>query len=449
MDSLITGILKHLHFSHPTSEQKNVLKAMETFIDKEDAHDFLILCGAAGTGKTSITTALIGYLGELNMNYHIAAPTGRAARILGKKSNTLANTIHSLIYIPSTNKESGQVKFTLKDRSDYTPSVYIIDEASMISAKKDSSESLFQSEASLLDDLMAFIKKANPQNKIIFLGDQYQLPPIGELTSLALQKDFLETRYNQKGSSYLLTEVKRQEDGSYILSNATDIRKAIENDVTTHPIQGNQNKDIYSAASKYVNEIKSDGYENSVVIGVSHKANDFFNKLARERMFGHAKQVLETGDLLMVNRNWSRGDSVLYNGDHVVLESVDWNLQEQVAGLHFVAVQIKPLNGDENDIIEDYAIIETIITPGGQLNPRNEQELRKQRFAKNPLLNDSMRPSDDRYLGALHLIYGHAITCNKAQGGEWKKVYINTLGIPNLKWQYTAVTRGIDEIEKI
>jgi exodeoxyribonuclease-5 len=266
---------------------------------------------------------------------------------------------------------------------------------------------------------------------------------------LALQKDFLEQRFNLKGSSYLLTEVKRQEDGSYILSNATEIRKAIDQNAQSHPIEGIQNKSIYTAADKYVKELNSEGYDKSVVIGVSHKANSFFNKLARERMFGHAMKVLEPGDLLMVNRNWTRGEAVLYNGDHVVLESVDWNLQEQVAGLHFVAVRIRPLNGDENDSIEDYAILETLVEPGGNIDQRKEQELRKQRYAKNPILQETNRPSDDRYLGALNLIYGHAITCNKAQGGEWRKVYINTFGIPNLKWQYTAVTRGIDDVEKM
>ena len=449
MSGIITGILKHLHFSNPTREQTNVLKAMEQFVSEDDPFDFLVLCGAAGTGKTSITSALLGHLSEINTSYKIAAPTGRAARILGKKANAVTSTIHSMIYVPSTNANSGMVSFSLKDRTDQNPTIYIVDEASMIPANKAEGENLFKAEGSLLDDLITFIKKANVKNKIIFLGDHYQLPPIGEKQSLALQKDYLEKRFNLKGSAYLLTEVKRQEDGSYILSNATNIRNAIDQNAQSHPIEGVQNRNIYSAADKYVRELNSEGYEKSVVIGVSHKSNSFFNKLARERMFGHAMKVLEPGDLLMVNRNWTRGDEVLYNGDHVVLESVDWNLQEQVAGLHFVAVRIRPLNGDENDIIEDYAILETLIEPGGSIDQRKEQELRKQRYAKNPILQETNKPSNDRYLGALHLIYGHAITCNKAQGGEWEKVYINTFGIPNLKWQYTAVTRGIDDVEKI
>jgi exodeoxyribonuclease-5 len=184
------------------------------------------------------------------------------------------------------------------------------------------------------------------------------------------------------------------------------------------------------------------------VIGVSHKANKFFNDLARERIFGRAKKTLENGDLLMVTQNWSRNGVQLYNGDHVVLQKVDWNLQEQVAGLHFVAVRVKLLFSEEGTEIDDYALIETLVTPGGIIDYNMENELRKQRYIKNKIFRESEKPWDDRYVGALRLMYGHAITCNKAQGGEWKKIFINTWGIPSLKWQYTAVTRGIEEIEK-
>jgi exodeoxyribonuclease-5 len=99
-------------------------------------------------------------------------------------------------------------------------------------------------------------------------------------------------------------------------------------------------------------------------------------------------------------------------------------------------------------LIEDYLNLESIISLGGQVSQLDEKEVRKERYIKNKIFRDSNLPSDDRYVGALKLTYGHAITCNKAQGGEWRKVFINTMGIPNLKWQYTAVTRAISDIEK-
>lgn len=441
-------ILHFLHFSHPTKEQEVVLKAMEEFT-KEDNHlDFLILCGAAGTGKTSITAALIGYLNSINKDYKIAAPTGRAARILGRKAKTTTSTIHSLIYTPKADNETGKVSFKLKRGRNNNQTIYIIDEASMISKEINKQESLYEVEKGLIYDLITFIKTANANNKIIFLGDPYQLPPVGETKSFALDQSFLESSFNLKGSFFLLTEVKRQEDGSYILENATEIRKAIDMGIKTHPIKGIETKSIYSAVNSYVKGKNSNGLENSIAISVSHKANKFFNDLVRERIFGRAKKMLEKGDLLMVTQNWNRNGVSLYNGDHVELLSVDWSLQEQVAGLHFIAVKIKILFSESEEIIEDLALLECLINPGGQIDSKNETELRKQRYIKNRIFRESEMPGDDRYVGALRLIYGHAITCNKAQGGEWKKVFINTLGIPSLKWQYTAVTRGINELEK-
>lgn len=444
----MSNIFKYLHFSHPTIEQSNVLKAMEDFVSSENQYDFLVLCGAAGTGKTSITAALIGYLNELEKPYKISAPTGRAARILGRKAKTTTSTIHSMIYAPKPDNETGKVTFKLKLSHNAIPTVYIIDEASMIPKEIDNEQNLFQVDKGLIYDLVAYIKKANVNNKIIFLGDRYQLPPIDEVESYALNKEFLERTFNLKGHSFLLTEVKRQEDGSYILENATDIRKAIDRGEKFHPIKGTQNRNIYAAADKYTSEVKKEGLENQVAIGVSHKANKFFNDLVRERIFGNAKKILEKGDLLMMTQNWYRSGIQLYNGDHVELISVDWNLQEQVAGLHFVAVKIRVLFSETETIVEDYAIIETILSPGGVLEGKLENELRRQRYTKNRIFRESNLPGDDRYVGALRLTYGHAITCNKAQGGEWKKVFVNTMGIPSLKWQYTAVTRGINEIEK-
>ena len=442
------NIFKHLHFSHPTTEQTNVLNTMEEFVSSENQYDFMVLCGAAGTGKTSITAALIGYLNELGKPYTISAPTGRAARILGRKAKTTTSTIHSMIYTPKADNETGEVTFILKLGYNANPTIYIIDEASMIPKDIDKEQDLFQVEKGLIYDLIAYIKKANVNNKIIFLGDRYQLPPIEEAESYALNKEFLEKTFNLKGHSYLLTEVKRQEDGSYILENATDIRKAIDGGEKSHPIKGTQNRNIYTAADKYAAHVKKDGLENQVSIGVSHKANKFFNDLVRERIFGNAKKILEQGDLLMVTQNWYRNGAQLYNGDHVELLMVDWNLQEQVAGLHFVPIKVRLLFAEKETIIDDYTLVDSLIAIGGKIESTKENELRRQRYTKNKIFRESNMPGDDRYVGALRLMYGHAITCNKAQGGEWRKVFINTMGIPSLKWQYTAVTRGINEIEK-
>jgi exodeoxyribonuclease-5 len=139
-----SNIFKYLHFSHPTKEQEAVLKAMESFIDEKDPYDFLVLCGAAGTGKTSVTAALIGYLNSLEKAYKISAPTGRAARILGRKAKTTTSTIHSMIYSPKSDNETGRVTFKLKIGHNSKPTIYIIDEASMIPKDVDKEVGLFE-----------------------------------------------------------------------------------------------------------------------------------------------------------------------------------------------------------------------------------------------------------------------------------------------------------------
>ena len=437
------SILEFLHFSHPTNDQKNVLNGLQSFIKSDQ--DFFILRGAAGTGKTSIISAVVGFLNFNSKQFKIAAPTGRAARIVGKKTNAASATVHSMIYIPESNTKTGVVTFKLKNRIDEIPCTYIIDEASMI-ASKNKSEGMFCSDSNLLSALIKFVKNANNKNKLIFIGDDYQLPPVGEDCSNGLNKKFLIENYHLKGTSMELKEVKRQEDGSYILENATGIRNSIDRGELKHEILGEESKNIHFAVHNYVNDLKKNGPEHSVAIGVSHKANKYFNDLTRTKIYGNNKNLLEPGDLLMVTKNWSRNDVVLYNGDQVQLVEVDWNSAETVCDLNFVAIKFKPLFSDE--IFDDLLLVESITELGGQINYKLEGKLLKSRYIKNRIFRESQKPSDDRYIGAIRLIYGHSITCHKAQGGEWNKVYINTLGMPSLRWQYTAVTRGVKEILK-
>ena len=441
-------IFDFLHFDQPTAEQSTVLIAMQQFIAEENTDDYMILCGAAGTGKTSITSALIGLLNDEEKLYQVAAPTGRAARILGRKANTLASTIHSMIYLPKPDKDSGIINFVLRKNEETKPMVFIIDEASMIPSKVDRSNWQFKAPNSLLQDLIHYIKSGNKANKIIFMGDHYQLPPMKENNSNALVSAFLENTYKLQGQSYLMTEVKRQEDGSYILRNATATRKSIDAGKSKHPIEAVQNRNIYAATDKFSREFKSKGPENAVAIAVSHKANKFFNDLTRQRLFNRTKKLLVPGDMLMVTKNWRRNHNFLYNGDQLQLISVDWNSIEKVADLHFVPAKLRVLFcADEEKIIEDYILVDVLQAPAAKIDFRKENKLRQQRYAKNKRFRETTFPEHDRYVGALYLSYGYAITCNKAQGGEWEKVYINRMGIPSLRWQYTAVTRAVEVLE--
>lgn len=442
------SILNFLHFQLPTTEQKSALESMSCFVEEENKEDFFILARAAGTGKTSITSALIGYLNYKSIDFRIAAPTGRAARILGKKTNTVSNTIHSMIYLPKVNKETGVVKWVLKENKikDYT--VYIIDEASMISGKKSTNNEIFQTDDSLLSDLLKFIKSGNEENKIVFLGDKNQLPPFEELTSLALDANYLRTKFQYKGSFHYLTEVKRVEDGSSILKNATALRKSIDDCTSTIPqINEFRHQHIWAAAKTFAKEYNPDSLDNSITICRSIKANNHFNKEVRKKIFSENANLLENGDLLIVTQNWRRGDDILYNGDHVTVEEIDLTKIEEVCNFHFVPIKIKAqLLDGSSKIIEDYIMLDILLLEDGKIPFSNENALRAERFRKNCIYAESSNSSDDRYVGALRLNYGYSITCQNAQGGEWDNVYINTFAVNDKKWLYTAITRAKKEL---
>jgi len=439
-------ILDYLNFYTPTSEQVSALESLSHFITEENNEDFFILSGAAGTGKTSITSALIGYLNEKKIAYKISAPTGRAARILGKKSKTVSSTIHSLIYNTETNVETGVTTWKRRKMRTDTFTIFIVDEASMISSKHVQQE-MFQSDDSLLANLFKYVKSGNAKNKIILLGDKNQLPPYSELDSPALDPNHLRNQYQLKGSFHYLTEVKRVEDGSYILKNATELRKSIDEGTPIPDLEANLFKNLWSAAKDYANHFDSDNFDKSVAIGRSHKSNNMFNEEVRKSIFGTSARLIENGDLLIVLQNWHRGDKVLYNGDHILIEEIDLRKVEEVRGLKFVPAKIRAQSLDGSiEIIEDYLLLDTLLYEDSKIPLAIENEFRAERFRKNKVFASSGNPEDDRYVGAIRIGYGYAITCQKAQGGEWDKVYLNIFGVQDKKWLYTAVTRAKQEL---
>jgi exodeoxyribonuclease-5 len=439
-------ILDFLLFHTPTTEQKTALEALSVFVKENNEDDFFILSGAAGTGKTSITSALIGYLNDNEVAFKIAAPTGRAARILGKKSQTISSTIHSLIYNAEINKETGVVRWKLKQNKSKDFTIFIIDESSMINAEFNG-DGMFQSDNSLLSNLIKYIRSGNKKNKVLFLGDRNQLPPYEEVESLALDPNHYRKSFNWKGSFHYLTEVKRVEDGSYILKNATNLRMSIDENIALPNLEGNRIKNVWEAAKEFAREFNPDLLDQSVAIGRSNKANRMFNDEVRKKLFGTQNKLIENGDLLIVLQNWKRSDNVLFNGDHVLVEEVDFSQKHNVCGLDFVPIKLKAQKLDGSIlIIEDLIYLETLTAENGKIPLEAENQLRAERFRKNKIFSNSGNSEDDQFVGALRLGYGYAITCQKAQGGEWDKVYINTFGIKDKKWLYTAVTRAKSDL---
>jgi exodeoxyribonuclease-5 len=436
------NILDYLHFHLPTVEQKLALEALAQFVAIANKEDFFILSGAAGTGKTSITSALVGYLNK-DTQYRIIAPTGRAARILGKKTKCLSSTIHSLIYTPDSNKETGTVNWKLKPNFNDEYTVYIIDESSMIASSANNSE-MFQTSDSLLNHLIKYIKSGNPNNKIVFLGDKNQLPPYAENDSLALDPNYMRKQYSFTGSFHYLTEVKRVEDGSYILKNATRLRKSIDdNEITIPKLEANRFSNTWNAAKDFASNYDPTNLDKLVAIGRSHKSNKIFNEEVRKKVFGPSVPYLIKDDLLIIQQNWKRNDQVLFNGDHVIVEEIDLSKLETVCDLSFLPIKLKSTSLEgSSEIIDDYILLDTLLSENGQIPFEKEKELRAERFRKNKVYSSSGNIDDDKYVGAIRLGYGYSITCQKSQGGEWDKIYVNTFGIDDKRWLYTAITRA-------
>jgi exodeoxyribonuclease V len=446
-----TTILSQLPFATPTQEQENALLAIQSFVSPDNNDDFCILSGAAGTGKTSITTAIVNYLIQEEIAFSTLAPTGRAARIIGSKSGVHSNTIHSKIYNVSTDSATGRVYFRLKDipQKDKCPTIFIVDESSMINAVPNTdSDSLFHTSNALLDDIVAFVKKTSSESKVLFLGDSNQLAPIGENTSRALQIEYLRSKYSWQGQLLKLTQVMRQQEESEIIKNAVRTREGIDAKATAVKIYAKQfESKIYGAATHYTQHFLNNGPDDAIVIGCTHKSNMFFNELVRTKLYGQQAQILMPNDYMLVTQAYERNGVKLYAGDHVTIEAIDWASKATVADAQFVNIRAKAKNlKNESIMIQDTMRLDLINVPTGHRGLQIENKLRQERFKACPALRETKRATEDKYLGALKLTYGHAITCNKAQGGEWNKVYLNTAKIPDLKFQYTAITRAKEEL---
>jgi exodeoxyribonuclease V len=441
-------IFDFLPFDKMTSEQSIALNALQEFVSKNNNDDFFILSGAAGTGKTSIMSALINYLQHLINEYRLCAPTGRAARILGRKAGCVSDTIHTLIYYVESN-DNGQVEWILKDNINNKQCIYIVDEASMIAASSTTSNnSLYIANSPLLFDFKEFVKKGNISSKIIFIGDSKQLPPIEEKESRALDKIFLEKSFCWKGVAYTLSEVVRHKAGSYILENAIRIRKSIDDNTSMPKILANRYKSNYDASKVYATNFNPKNFEDAICIARTHVQNNIMNTYIRNNIFGGYIKPIVKGDLMMVNRNWSRCGVTLHNGDHVLVEDVDWDNMETVAGLRFLPVKLSIKSDNKASItIDDLILLDVLLIKNHQLQLSQIKMLMYERMKCNRIFRESKKPDDDKYMGAIHLIYGYSITCHKAQGGEWSRVYLNTFGVRDLKWMYTAVTRASKMLE--
>lgn len=442
-------ILDFLQFDMPTTEQVHVLGALQNFVSEENTEDFMVVCGSAGTGKSSIMNAVVRYAAQEKISVEIAAPTGRAARIISVKTNCNAGTLHSMLFHATSEPENPMVKFVSKENTCEHFTIYIIDEASMINSKivANTQSEMFVCDVALLTGIRNFVKEGNAKNKVIFVGDRYQLNPIGEKDSNALYPAYLQNIFAWRGTEYQLTEVKRQDEGSLILNIATDLRTCVEEGKHTPVINAPKEKYTGNAVNNYVAELRRFGPLYVTAIAATHKQNRSFNQRVREKLFGTYEKQLRRNDVLTIKRNWKRNGVRLYNGDTVVVKEADYTKIERIGGLHFVPVLLRAKDKDNNNIeITDFLLVDVLQTGAASMGMNSEKALYAERHKKNKTYRESNKVEDDKYLGAIRANYGYCITCNTAQGGEWEKVYLNSFYIPDCRWAYTGVTRAKNEL---
>jgi len=482
------NIFNHFQHINLTNDQRNAIEKLSAFLESED--NIFILQGYAGSGKTTLLKGFVDYLKSLQKQYQLMAPTGRAAKILREKTGS-GKTIHSSIYnlhrLETINSDSDEVadhsvKYYFPiDLTHNDERILIVDEASMVSSKESKNELFDFGTNILLDDLLTYAFSTNKNNKIIFVGDPAQLPPVGDNNSWALDLEYFK-QLGYTGKMEVLTDVKRQEN-NLILKNATEIRKILNSHPRNELTLEFDDASFVRLATidiidTYVDLYPKPEIGDGVIISYSNAQCYHYNYAIRTALYPGQKDILP-GDLVLIsNNNYHTYAAEIFNGDIAkvvdrseIVETLSapvWagkgDKKERVTiSLDFrrITIRIPHYDGE----IDCY-IIETLLNSIDRdltvdmskalyinfvMRFNEEQERREKSGLKKHKIGSEefkLALKEDPYYNALRVKYGYAITCHKAQGGEWDKVFIDysgRIGLYNdaLRWSYTATTRAI------
>ena len=467
IDELKYKILQQFGFP-PTQEQAHALEVFAEFLTDRDPHAVMILRGSAGTGKTTLSGAIVRTLKEIHQKVMLLAPTGRAAKVFSLNSGSPAYTIHRRIYREkSFSGVEGQ--FNLNDNL-YTDTLFMVDEASMI-ANMGLGGMSFGS-GCLLDDLVHFVYQGR-NDRLLLIGDKAQLPPVGEEESPALHAAMLEG-YGLKAYECDLNEVLRQSEESGILYNATMIRQMItHDDITQLPkIHFAGYSDIKPMPGAELIEALADSYhhvglDDTIVVTRSNKRANIFNQGIRNMVLDREEE-LSQGDILMIVKNnyyWMEEErksnnklqsneipAFLANGDRAKVLKVRRRID--LYGFRFATLLLQfPDYG--NYELEATVLLDTLTSEAPALTHEQQEQLFHQieeDYQNIPLKADRMKAiRQDQFFNALQVKFAYAVTCHKAQGGQWAHVYVDQgymtddmLNPDYIHWLYTAFTRATE-----
>lgn len=454
-DFLTDKIKEKLGFT-PTTDQQNALRQMVEFMYDRNPHSLFILKGYAGTGKTSLLSAIVKAFRELKQRFVLMAPTGRAAKNFSLLADYPAYTIHKRIY---REEAFGEESFIIS--SNLTPhTLFIIDEASMI--YNDGMSNTMFGTGRLLNDLLGYVYSAQGC-KLIFSGDAAQLPPVGEVESPALSASVLE-RYGFKVWEAELTQVVRQRQDSGILSNATDLRQLIAHqDFTSLPkFDLRPFSDIQSLpGDELVETLEScyqqDGMDDTMIVCRSNKRANIYNNGVRNQILGREEELNADDRILVVKNNyyWPEKNQCkevkfIANGDMAVIRRIR-NVRD-LYGFRFADATLS--FPDYNDCEMDVTVLlDTLQADAPALTKEQSERFYNavfEDYADIPLKKERLKSlKEDRYYNALQIKYGYAVTCHKAQGGQWSNVFLDQgymtdeMVTPDyFRWLYTAMTRA-------
>lgn len=459
------------YFGHKmTADQEQAATLLSHFVTTGKPRAACILRGYAGTGKTSLVGALVKVMRLLERPVVLLAPTGRAAKVFSHHAGCPAFTIHRVIYRQHTFQGEG-TRFSLGYNRLHN-ALFIVDEASMIARGTGFADNSLFGTGELLDDLITYVYSGEGC-RLLMVGDTAQLPPVGEEYSPALSDDMLRG-YGLLTGSADLTLVVRQSRESDVLAGATDIRRLIGEDyMGVPPIRTDPQGEVRAMpGNELIESLVSDyreyGTDEVIIITRSNKRANVYNLGIRARIFDREEE-LTRGDLVMAVKNnyhWAEAHarslgkdeqmpfSFIANGD--VCEVVRLHNVHEQYGFRFAdAVLNFPDYGGYE--LECRVLLSTLTSESPSLTREESQRLYESvlaDYAHIPLKKERMEAlREDAYYNALQLKYAYAVTCHKAQGGQWSRVYVDqgyvpeeAAGAPYLRWLYTAFTRTTDRL---
>ena len=444
----------------PTLEQEQAIALFSVFMTDRSEQAAMILRGSAGTGKTTLAAAIVKALAALKQKLILLAPTGRAAKVFSLYAAHPAYTIHRRIYRQKTAADLSSFNLNTNLNRD---TLFIIDEASMIS-NQGYGESAFGS-GCLLDDLMQFVY--NGQNcRVLFIGDRAQLPPVGESESPALSASVLRG-YGMKVYECDLSQVLRQSEASGILWNATRIR-SLSGSLEYPRIKTSDFSDIQVVPGDELIETLASSYsrvgvDETMVVTRSNKRANIYNLGIRNTVLDREEELCRGDQLIIVKNNYFWAEKItadvnkmsfIANGDRAVVQRI--RNVHALYGFRFAEVTMSFPDYDDCELTAT-VLLDTLSSEAPALTHEQQEQLYNavmEDYADIPQKAERVKKLKvDRYYNALQVKFAYAVTCHKAQGGQWAHVYLDQgymtddmLTPDYIHWLYTAITRATEKL---